>query len=101
MITTKITKSDNPFRLVSSLKGNNPYSQFINLKKAVGECSYFLLKVYQAIEDAKRTDPAGWRLVAAEMDERLYGVPELMGRGIEEIFTLMEQIGLMGGQNES
>ena len=82
------------------LEGNNPYSRLINLYKAVGDCKYHLLKAYQAIEKeiANGSDPAGWRLIRAEMDGCLYGIPELMQKGVDEVLTAMEQANLLRGK---
>jgi len=94
---TRIVNQDNPLRFVGQLQGDNPFSNFINLKKAVDECRECLLKTYVSIDNVKETDPAGWRLVESEMDERLFGVPESMSKGLGAVFNLMGEVGLLGG----
>ena len=91
----------NPFiHLKKELQGDNPYSHLINLYRAVGDCKYHLLKTYQAIETkiAESADPMGWRLIRAELDGLLYGIPELMHTNIGKVFDVMEQVNLIGGK---
>jgi len=65
----------NPFLFIKKqLQGDNPYTHLINLYKSIEE------------QIALGHDPMGWRLVRA---------------GLDEILEDMEQIGLIGGRDES